>query len=416
MVTAVPIGANGTNNDHITINAAIASAITNKVPVLLEGVYNTSSEVLVPYGGVNGNKLTIVSNGATIQGNTANQIVLHWADSWGCLIGHLNLAANNQGIHLMHLTPQLENANTSVCNQNYNYFQSINFSGGDEQLVIMAGKNIGGTDSGCWYNRFDNLKFTSGKRAIWIKDNGTTTNLVGSGANSNSFSNVLINGSCNTGIQIDAGGGNKFHNLNMENITLGTSPNSTPTGIKVANTMANNGANPNNTFYVHLENVTRHAEINNDRTKFYDSDLDFSLVTGSSAGKITNNGIVLSDWVPSLTCDIGSITATSYKVGKCIKNGREVTLTGYIRADSVNSPSGRAYIGNLPYAVSNSLNNRVSCSLFFNAYSGVKTPIMGRISEGDNKIEIAEFGSVAGFANQIIQYSDFSFNVTYLTD
>lgn len=411
-MTPIQAGLNGTGNDDIAINAAIQAGRT----VCLEGDYFISNKILVPYSGVNGRDFTLISNGATIYGNTANMLMLHWAESHGSLLGKLNLRANNQGIHLMHLTPELENANTSVANQNYNYFQSINFIGGDEQLVIMAGKNIGGVDSGCWYNHFGNIYATSGKRAIWFKDNGTTANLVGSGSNSNSFNNVTINGSCNTGIQIDAGGGNKFHNLNLENIASGTSPNSTPTGIIVKNTMLNNGANPNNTFSVHLENVTRHAEIYNDSTKFYDSDIDWSLATGSSIGKLTNNGVALSEWTPCLTSESGSIGSSAYRVGKCIKAGRVVTLTGYIQAGTVSSPSGRAYIGNLPYPVTNSLNNRVSCSLFFNAYSGVKTPVMGRINEGDNKIEIAEFGSVAGFANQIIQYSDFSFNVTYLTD
>lgn len=409
----IPIqsGLNGTNNDDIAINAAILAGRT----VCLEGDYHISNKILIPYSGVNGRDFTLISNGATIYGESANMLMLHWADCYGSLLGKINLKANNQGIHLMHLTPELENNNTSVANQNYNYFQSINFIGGDEQLILMAGLPISGTASGCWYNSFGNLNFTSGKRAIWFKDNGSA-NAASSGSNSNSFTKVTVNGSCNTGIQIDAGGGNKFHNLNLENIQLGSSPNSTPTGIKVANTMTNGGANPDNVFTAHLENVTRHAEINNDKTRFYDSDLDFSLVTGGSAGKITNNGAVACDWTPTLTCESGSIGTSAYRAGKSIKVGRVVTLTGYIQAGTVSSPSGRAYIGNLPYAVSNSLNNRVSCSLFFNAYSGQKIPVMGRISEGDNKIEITEFGSVAGFANQIIQYSDFSFNVTYLTD
>jgi len=396
-MTPIQSGLNGYGNDHIAINAAILANRT----ALLEGDYYISSSILMPYNGVNGAGKGIISNNARIYGNTENMVILHWADSKARLLGHIDLVANNQGIHLMHLTPELEENNTTVANQNYNYFQSINFLGGTEQLVIMAGKNIGGADSGCWYNRFENLYFTSGKRAIWFKDNGTTTNLVGSGSNSNSFGNVVINGSCNTGIQIDAGGGNIFSNLNMENIQLGTAPNATPTGIKVKDKMLNNGSNPNNEFYVHCENVTQKYNIQNLTTKLYDKD----LVDGYSSA--------------SMTSDTGGFNL-SYNCIGWHRDGNLVTVSGLVVVSSlIGSPTGRVYIS-LPFPVrgvtGTDYQNRVSVSVAGNLQAVTGIPVQARVLEGTNLIEIGQSGSWGSFANLIPAGSDFSFNVTYLTN
>jgi hypothetical protein len=92
-----------------------------------------------------------------------------------------------------------------------------------------------------------------------------------------------MNGSINTGIQIDAGGGNMFYSAQFENITLGTSPNATPTGFKVAAAMVNAGDNPNNVFYSpHWEGCTRDAEINNPLVQMIFSDMDFVKKSGSA--------------------------------------------------------------------------------------------------------------------------------------
>jgi hypothetical protein len=120
------------------------------------------------------------------------------------------------------------------------------------------------------------------KRCIWFKDTGSAS-IVTSGSNSNTFYSQIMNGSINTGIQIDAGGGNMFYSAQFENITLGTSPNATPTGFKVAAAMVNTGDNPNNVFYSpHWEGCTRDAEINNPLVQMMFADMDFAKKSGSA--------------------------------------------------------------------------------------------------------------------------------------
>lgn len=418
MVYAVQSGLNGADNDHIAINDALISGRT----ILLEGDYHVSDKILVPYSGVQGSGRCIISNGARIYGDAANKTILHWADCWGEIIGHLTLAANNQGLHLMHLTPELEENNTAPTNQNYNYFQHINFFGGDEQLVVMTGKPINGVDSGCWYNRFGGIKATSGKRAIWIKDNGfngVSDGSSGSGSNSNAFDDVVINGSCNTGIQIDAGGGNLFKNLNMENIQLGNSPNTTPTGIVVKDNMLNGGANPHNEFHVHFENVTRHAQIENKTTKIF-GDIDWNLVTGGAGDGLTSSGGHKGFYASQLTAEAGGGFNLSYNRIGWVKHGQTVTVSGLIVVGSkYQNPTGRAYI-KLPFpiagAVGNQYQNRIAVSLACNLLATSGVPVQARVLEGTNLIELGLEGSWGAFAELIPVGADFTFNATYLTN
>jgi hypothetical protein len=156
------------------------------------------------------------------------------------------------------------------------------YNGADEGIVLMPGVQISGTASGCWYNVFGPSIFTSQKRCIWLKDTGDAS-IVTSGSNSNTFYSPTMNGSINTGLQIDAGGGNMFYSAQFENITLGTSPNAIPTGFKVAAAMVNTGDNPNNMFYSpHWEGCTRDAEINNPLVQMVFADIDFAKKAGTA--------------------------------------------------------------------------------------------------------------------------------------
>lgn len=408
-MNTIPSGLNGPGNDHIAINAAILANRT----ILLEGEYHVSGEILVPYTASYLGK-RIVSNGAVIYGDAANSTILHWAESYGAILGNLALVANNQGVHLMHLTPEQDASNTTVANQNYNYFQSLTFVGGDEQLMLMAGREIGSTASGCWYNRFDSLRFTSGRRAILFRDNGSTS-IVSSGSNSNSFGHVVINGSCNTGVQIDAGGGNRFHDISFENVALGNYPSTTPTGIAVADNMVNGGDNPDNEFHAHFENVTRHAYINEQRTRLIGSAVDWSLVQGEAKNLITGDTAIRGTWAPTLSCDSGSFSV-DYQDCAWIKRGKIVTITGYVRVSAVNGASGRAYLNGLPFPAAPGLGNRTAIGMWANLLATTGVPVMGRLMEGSSTIELAKSGSVGGFAQEVPQYSDFTINATYMTD
>lgn len=307
MFTPILPGLNGTNNDHITINAALALNDT----IILEGTYNISGEILVPYTGgtINAARKVIFCSNATINSASNNITLLHWAASFGAILGTLKIVTSGTGNTLMHISPELYASNVAVVHQLSNYFENIVFNGGDDQLVLMCGVPIGGVGCGCYYNQFHNIRFSNGKRAIWFKDNGSVS-AVNSGSNSNRFFGTVINGSTNTGIQIDAGGDNEFFSYHGENITLGSSPNATPSAIKIAATMASGGTNDYNYFNgVFFENVTRQLENHTTLTAFAQHNLNPSLCTGSAyldrdAGGTAGTGIAISSGV--ISCDVGT--------------------------------------------------------------------------------------------------------------
>jgi hypothetical protein len=91
-----------------------------------------------------------------------------------------------------------------------------------------------------------------------------------SGPNRNNFHNIRIGGTTNTGINIEAGDTNKFHQVNFESINDGTSPNTTPTAIKVA-LQNGTGSQCNKNIFMDctFENCTRDVENANTQTQFF---------------------------------------------------------------------------------------------------------------------------------------------------
>ena len=341
----------GTNSDQVAIMEALKASHT----VDLYGLqYVISAEILVPYqtGLVSApSKRLFSSKGqAAIVGAAANINLLRWSDSHGSC-SNIDFSANGfANVTLLAIMPELGGSNTTVVNQNHNTFKSLRFLNGNNGIVLMAGIAIGGTASGCWYNRFEDLFFSSVNRGILFQDTGSL-DIITSGANSNIFINVTMNGSLNTGVQIDAGGGNQFFNLAMENITNGTSPTATPTGIIIADAMANSGDNPDNTFYSpHWENVTRHATINESKSKFYNSDMDMSLVTGSGTFFIDH---MVRTFTPELYFG-GASTGITYasRSGTEVRKGRSVTVTATMVLSNKGSATGAAQIGLLTEAKS----------------------------------------------------------------
>lgn len=274
----------GAIDSSAAINAAIAAMPNPSTLYFPYGTYLLNSEIIVPYSAAVGSGKDFYFDSCQIIAGANNINLIHWSDSFGSTNGRVKFYANGKtGITCFSLTPVLGNANTTVVNQNYNRFMALaEYNGADEGIVLMAGVQISGTACGCWYNVFGPSVFTSQKRCIWFKDTGDSS-IVTSGSNSNSFYSPTMNGSINTGVQIDAGGGNMFYSAQFENITLGTSPNAVPTGFKVAAAMVNTGDNPNNMFYSpHWENCTRDAEINNPLVQMMFADIDFTKKAGTA--------------------------------------------------------------------------------------------------------------------------------------
>lgn len=377
MVSPIQPGLSGTNNDHLTINAALLLGNT----IILEGTYNISGDIVVPFNGgsVNSSRTCIISNNATITSSTNNINFIHWCDSWGSIIGRLTLTCSGSGCTLLNISPLLFNANTTAVQQNFNSFENITFNGGDNQLVLMAGIPISGASSQCYYNHFQNLRFTNGKRAIWFQDNGSTS-AINSGSNSNRFFGCVINGSENTGVQIDAGGDAEFYGLHCENIATGTSPNTTPTAIKIAATMASGGTNDYNAFVGAIfENCTRMLENHSTLTSFLNHNLDPLLVTGAAyidrdtAGTsyTAGTGISISGGVISATGGGGSLstpntlqTSPANPTGTTSGTGVMMGLAGSFTPNLT---------GNIEITISGSLTNTGTGGAFCQIHYGTGT-------------------------------------------
>lgn len=262
----------GAADSYAAFAAAITYVIANKKSLLVPaGSYLLNQKWLIPYGGYNGNKIHIHFDNAELFPGNNNQTIMHWADSHSYMTGVVTFTTNSKsGITCFKLMPELEALNTAVVNQNHNRFLChMRFVGADEGLVVMTGIPYGGVSSGCYYNVFQSIFSTSTKRAIWFKDNGSVDS-ASSGPNSNIVYSFIVNGSTNTGLQIDAGGGQHFYSAQFENITLGTSPNATPVAIKIAQYMANGGAMPGSNFYsLHFENCTSRFECATPATKVF---------------------------------------------------------------------------------------------------------------------------------------------------
>jgi hypothetical protein len=374
---------------------------------------------LVPYGGVEGAGVSIEFDNAVFQAKANNISLFRWADCFGSTTGVLTLSTGGYtGISAYEIMPQLGNANTAVTNQNFNSLMHTTFLGDtagylQEGITFMAGIPISNVGSGCWYNDLGPVIVRNSLRAVHFKDNGSTS-AYSSGSNSNRIYSIKTNGEVNTVVQIDAGGGNKFPSFSAENVNYGTTPNTTPAGIIVNATMANGGANPENSFCAHFENVNQHVNINDPTTRFYDSDFDPNLSVFPSTFSLGNNGELIEPWTPNLTATSGSLTL-DYANCQSVKRGNQVTITGYMRVHSTSSPSGRLYINGLKYAPVSTLQNRTSVSIWWDSYGTTVIPAMAWILEGTNQIELAQDGTVGGFANLIVPYADFTINSTYLT-
>lgn len=265
------------------INAAIAAMPNPCMLKFPKGTYKITSEITLPYTGVNGSGKTLHFDGCTLSAAANNITLLHWSESRCATTGRVKFIAGAfTGVSGLRVTPESEGSTTVLANQNFNSFAaSMEFGGGlAETVVLQTGPRVTGTDSGCFYNQFTgDINVTSCKRGPWLKDGNLGAN---AGCNSNYFANVIVNGSVNTGFQVDSGGGNEVGLLQLENITLGSSPNATPTGLIVMNTMINGNSNNDNIFRsVHWENCTLTASIGNTSTQIYVSDSDLLNCMGT---------------------------------------------------------------------------------------------------------------------------------------
>lgn len=276
--------------------------------------------LVIPYTTPNSssNRVRLYGDGAStvLKAGDNNMIVVRWSDSH-CSMQGFSIDGNGKtDVWALGVVPQDMNQISSVTYQLYNEFTGIYVAECDEGIVMRCGPNVGGTDSGCWYNSFISIFIIFTKRGIWLMDCPAGS----SGVNRNYFTNMRIGQQVNTGVQIDDGGTNVFTQVHMEGVLSGTFPNTTPTAIKIKQTGGSGTDNNTNVFYgCMLEANTRSLDNDNEYSEFY----------GCSFGApytmlLTKNPKVLIGDDPSLVPQL--LPGFLYQAGSQIAGAPDLTI------------------------------------------------------------------------------------------
>jgi hypothetical protein len=306
---------------------------------LLNGVAGSDTELnglLVPYTAPNGTADRIVLQGqgrsTVLKAGSNGMYIVRFCDSHGSVRDMSLDADGNTGVIGLGCVPESITQTTSLTFQLYNIFSGLYVLNCAEGFVLKAGPDVGGADSGCWYNILKDTQFLYCTRGIWLRSG---TNASSSPANRNSFMNIRIGQSTNTGVQIDAADTCKFYALSFEAVNTGTSPNATPTAIKIAATDAVSGADNNsNTFFgCAFESNTRDLDNLNTRSQFFDCNFTAAKINttgGANVGLVCLGGEDASQ-TPQVA--LGSVYQTNGQLSGFANGLTFPTNTGTARVD-----------------------------------------------------------------------------------
>jgi hypothetical protein len=227
--------------------------------------------ILQPYTSDNGTtgRIHIQGNRCRFLAGSDNMIVLRTSDShnsgrdfsiYGN--GHANVTGHA-------LYPESTTQTTTVVSQSYNRFDNVYINGCTEAVALKCGPYNGALASGCYYNTLSNYKAYSCVRGLWLR---SPTNAGGSLVNRNKFENWRVGQTvANTGVQIDAGDTNVFVAVHCELVNYGTTPNATPTAIKIlASDPVTGLANNSNRFFGCMQEANaRDLDNANSYSEFY---------------------------------------------------------------------------------------------------------------------------------------------------
>ncbi len=318
-ITAKQAGltADGTTDDSAAKDNLLASALNitfESGTYLLDGI-----DVTTDYQNIH------FEPGVVLKASANNTVLFYQSASWCQHSGVFRTDSNSRtGVWATCVGPQDLTQTTTLTQNNYNKMPGvIGDSGLDEVHVLQCGPDVGGADSGCFYNTYPLTRGAGAKRVAWLRD---PPNAGGASCNRNEFYDFRAGTSSgvgnNTGIQIDAGDTNCFYGADFEGVANGSTPNATPTAIIIAQASAVNGAdnNHNKFFGGTMEACTADIVNANATTEFYGVTYADSKCTwtaeplvrlGGSDASVANQralGMVQTD---GSTINTGSITSFS---------------------------------------------------------------------------------------------------------
>lgn len=150
--------------------------------------------------------------------------------------------------------------------------------------------------------------------------------------------------------------------------------------------------------------------------------ITFPATQSASSNANTLDDYEEGSWAYDFTATSGTITkSTTFANGQYIKIGRQVSVTGFLQATAVSSPSGVLTVTGLPFVVTSVDARSGFCGggIYGNLLSTASvSPLMINTTSGLSSFTISKFvtGSSANLAGDVIADSRFQLSFTYFTD
>jgi len=315
------------------------------------GADTTLNGLLIPFTSPNLETGRIFIRGAgrstIIKAGSNNMYMIRMSDS-NCAVEHLTIDGNSKtSVYGIGLVPENVTTNSTTVFQTFNTFYDLYLLGLTEGIIFRSGIPVSSQDSGCWYNNFNDIAIYYCTRGIWFA--GTSGHSAGN--NRNNFNNMRIGQNTNTGIQIDDGGTNIFSGVHMEGINVGTSPNTNPTGIFIAQTGASGADNNSNKFFGCIQEVcTVSLNNSNSYSEFYGCEFSFpySMVLTANPQVLIGSIGLSPQFLPGYTYQsLGQISTNANNV--MISPGVYSGLLEMVRQNTVTGPGGSTTSFNFNY-------------------------------------------------------------------